>query len=925
MRIPKKFYVCVCAVLATAVTPPITNWTLNNGFVAVTLGAGGMSSLVEDKPIHAVPGLKMVSLAMENDGWSATVRAGNGVSTSLEPWGNRDDAVTLSSSTCTSRGSIQPYGRYDNCAGVFWSCASGYTVEARYYLGDGPPRSTSVKGNYVTKTLYIASSSATTAEFVVTSVTPWQGLGVSAAGATKADWLPFKNGFNGPLEIAGFVRWGELNRGMFITVQNPFSKFFNGAPGGVNLTATYLAGVTQNTAAFNPTAYVSDGATLGLTALSAYTHVGTELNTGEYQAFTNCVEDYLLDTAARRRKTVKVNVAWDENDYQIDVGTDAGMSEYKRIIDRNAELGITHIVYEPFNSLRSSRKTATDGWGWEGSLWFSMGEQIRNGSWAPAADKKMPAEIQTMIDYAQSKQVKLMGYVYPCLNFVGGSKVPAALVDGSMDLSNREYQTWLTNTLLAFLEMSGGGGFAWDHGIFAGGSKQYAQWRAWMEILQTLRTHYPEMVMDHRQSAHAYGPWYQLAGSYTEPIAGDENPETYGVPIASLHTDHVAADNTRIVNHRYAVDTLLPPSRIPGFIFHQTERTDDNGTFPCAGAGAGASNHWLCYDMNVRDFDLLGYKYSLLSTVGTAGQNLVVTMIPARDESEYSLFPKADRDFISRWVNWTDTNVGYLRNTLPIATLPGPGLGNIDGTSAMSGDEGYLFLFNPNLPIHTASLMVDESIGLSNASVGATYSVNELFPRDGATVGSWKHGSSVNVTVGGSNARVLQLKKTASPLAALPLKTMAEATPTVYQAMPISSDFPASNTNTGGSFATTFTIPAAIPAQLAARAKAYPIEWTERDRIATWLDPNRLLGYIFIANPTDSLLGSITLTVDGTPLQVKRSYNSRGLNHSRCFLGYYFDATSISAGKPHKLELTLPKLAAGAFVGIFWQNVETEY
>lgn len=602
------------------------------------------------------------------------------------------------------------------------------------------------------------------------------------------------------------------------------------------------------------------------------------------------------------------------------------MTEYKRIIDRNAELGITHIVYEPFNSLRSSRKTATDGWGWEGSLWLSMGEQIRNGSWAPATGKKMPAEIQTMIDYAQSKQVKLMAYVYPCLDFVGGSKVPAALMGGSMDLSNREYQLWLTNTLLAFLEMSGGGGFAWDHGIFAGRSKQYAQWRAWMEILQTLRTHYPEMVMDHRQSAHAYGPWYQLAGSYTEPIAGDENPETYGVPIASLHTDHVAADNTRIVNHRYAVDTLLPPSRIPGFIFHQTERTDDNGTFACAGAGAGASNHWLCYDMNVRDFDLLGYKYSLLSTVGTAGQNLVVTMIPARDESEYSLFPQADRDFISRWVNWTDTNLVYLRNTLPIATLPGPGLGNIDGTSAMSGDEGYLFLFNPNLPIHVATLIVDESIGLSNASVGASYSVTELFPRDGATVGSWKHGSSVNVTVGGSNARVLQLKKTASPLAALPLGTMvAEATPNVYQAMPISPDFPATDTNTGGSFTTTFTIPAAIPVQLAARAKAYPIEWTERDRIATWLDPNRLLGYIFIANPKDSLLGSITLTVDGTPLQVKRSYNSRGLNHSRCFLGYYFDATSISAGKPHKLVLTLPKLAPGAFVGIFWQNVETEY
>eukprot|EP01044_Picomonas_judraskeda_P043503 COSAG03_NODE_22913_length_285_cov_1.096774_1_plen_90_part_10 len=89
-----------------------------------------------------------------------------------------------------------------------------------------------------------------------------------------------------------------------------------------------------------------------------------------------------------------------------------------------------------------------------------------------------------------------------------------------------------------------------------------------MAILAELRTHYPEMVMDHRQTAHEWGPWYQLAGSYTEPIAGDENPETYGVPIASLHTDHVAGDNTRLINYKYAQNQLQPPARIPGFIFH---------------------------------------------------------------------------------------------------------------------------------------------------------------------------------------------------------------------------------------------------------------------------------------------------------------------------------------------------------------------
>ena len=46
-----------------------------------------------------------------------------------------------------------------------------------------------------------------------------------------------------------------------------------------------------------------------------------------------------------------------------DVGTAAGQTEYHRIIDRNAEFGSTHIVYEPTNSLRGSRFNTTDGWG----------------------------------------------------------------------------------------------------------------------------------------------------------------------------------------------------------------------------------------------------------------------------------------------------------------------------------------------------------------------------------------------------------------------------------------------------------------------------------------------------------------------------------------------------------------------------------
>ena len=144
--------------------------------------------------------------------------------------------------------------------------------------------------------------------------------------------------------------------------------------------------------------------------------------------------------------------------------------------------------YEPRNTLVSSRFNTTDGWGWEGSLWLSMGEQLREGSWDPRIDPFIP-EIQEMIDYAHTKGVSLMGYVYPCLLF---QSQPQAWDGGAMDLSNNAAADWLLSVMLAFLEKSGGGGFAWDHNIYAGSvTKQYSQWRSWMRILATLREFYP--------------------------------------------------------------------------------------------------------------------------------------------------------------------------------------------------------------------------------------------------------------------------------------------------------------------------------------------------------------------------------------------------------------------------------------------------
>ena len=55
----------------------------------------------------------------------------------------------------------------------------------------------------------------------------------------------------------------------------------------------------------------------------------------------------------------------------------------------------------------------TDGWGWESSLWFSMGERLRQGNWAPGIDT-VDDSIHEMVTYAATKGVKLLAYVYPC-------------------------------------------------------------------------------------------------------------------------------------------------------------------------------------------------------------------------------------------------------------------------------------------------------------------------------------------------------------------------------------------------------------------------------------------------------------------------------------------------------------------------------
>ena len=164
---------------------------------------------------------------------------------------------------------------------------------------------------------------------------------------------------------------------------------------------------------------------------------------------------------------------------------------------------------------------------------------------------------------------------------------------------------------------------------------------------------------------------------------------------------------------------------------------------PCA-AGAGR----CAAASRRRDFDLLGYRYSLLAAVGsgytpftllhplhpatpplpcytpchatpvspcytphhatppyqvgTSGANLVLNMLPARDLAEYQAFPPEDIAFVRRWLNWTDAHRDLVLATRALPRHGRPTAGALDGTAMLrpASCTGALFLFDPHPSPH---------------------------------------------------------------------------------------------------------------------------------------------------------------------------------------------------------------------------------
>ena len=106
--------------------------------------------------------------------------------------------------------------------------------------------------------------------------------------------------------------------------------------------------------------------------------------------------------------------------------------------------------------------------------------------------------------------------------------------------------------------------------------------------------------------------------------------------------------------------------------------------------------------------------------------------------------------------------------------------------------------------------------------------------------------------------------------------------------------------------------------------KTYAVQWDESDSLISWLVPGRLLLFIDAGKKlSDS--APVTMTLDGHPLSLTKSYNSRGTD-SFCFLGFYADLTSsVTPDKQQTITVHLPSLPAGIFRGLFFDNVTPLY
>ena len=695
--------------------------------------------------------------------------------------------------------------------------------------------------------------------------------------------------------------------------------------------------------------HISFSSTISLPT-NLHKHLGKDapsswLNYHERDFFRDLAEAHFIP-AQDGYKTLTVHIPWTENDYQIDISNATQWPEYVRILTQLSKIGVNRILFAGGNSAVSTTQNCTDDWGWENVLWLNLGEQLREGYWNPTTSL-VPDSVQQLIDISGALGVSAIPYIYPILGLGEGTfpnaewLIPQDAHRNYSTLGNRAYQDYFVDLQVNFSLATNAYGSGFDYTYWIDNSmSDYSQWYGWRRILTNVRNVLgvagkPQFVVDNRQASHTWSPWMWAAGSYAEPLQSDEQTTSWTAYVQDLHIDRTDGNRQRQMNYDYAQSKLCQQSAMPGFLHHNTDRGDNRRV-----------------DLSIRDYDFYGASYTILSAVATGGLNMVVCMIPARDEEEFLNFPESISNdnntvsisFYKTWFDFIIKNEAYLRNTKFLPSPPAPGV--IDGTYAILNTSGYIFLFNPNAePMTTPDGLLTASFDSLDlqCKTGDIFGIDEIWPRYINTLVTVSCGNNFTISMEGKSALVLSIhpateieKKHHQQHQQQQQQQMKIQTKTqiANQATPIFSHHQAvigmshNASFTGGLLSGIINVPQAVLDQLATRRELYDVMWTSDDLAISWLAPYRLLLHIDVMRSVPST-GKITATLNGNNLPVYKSWTCRNVQAEMCFQGFFIDLTSdaiIVSNTNYSLNILLPTgLTPGAFGGVYYENIDSIY
>lgn len=463
---------------------------------------------------------------------------------------------------------------------------------------------------------------------------------------------------------------------------------------------------------------------------------------------------------------IAVHIPWTENDYQIDISNGTQWDEYVRILTQLNRIDVHYLLYAGSNSAVSSIANNTDSWGWEEVLWLNEGQNIRTTAWTPGQNA-LPPSVAQLVETASALGVSAIPYIYPILGFTATNASAEWLYPTGhagwyhSKLADRRFQDYLISTLIAFSNATGSMGAGYDYTFLEdSNSTQYAQWFGWRRVMSIARQVLGSdptrpYVVDNRQLNHMWGPWMWVAGSYAEPLQTDEGPYSWPAAVLDPHTDRQSGNRQRLMNYDYAQSKFCPPSAMPGFMNHQSDRFYANNVLPYT-------------DLNVRDYDYYGASYSILSGIASGGLNIVVCGIPARDEGEFLAFPETSTSttdvsasFYRNWIQWASDNKQALLHTQFLPVVPAPGV--IDGSYAVNpaNNTGFIFLFNPNtrsLSTPSTLLHSDARLGIKcTPGDGSYFVIGEMYPVPSPAYTTVPCGGNFSLVLEGRSAVVLTI------------------------------------------------------------------------------------------------------------------------------------------------------------------------